>query len=763
LLCYRCGSHVPDNADTCANCGQKLAGGGVRQATATFSRRRLGLTVIDGAPYKQGDILLDRYTILDVVGMGPVGHVFRAHDKQIDVEVALKSINPRLVQTPEERKQFAKAIRQGRKLSHQNLVRAYEDGEDKDRPFYTMQFLEGLTLRKIIDLRVGKGQYFTMREVEPILGQIAAALDAAHKHGPHADLKPENIIVLPDLLKVSDYGLGNAIPRLPFVQAVKQRRADVYLAPEYAQGIEMDQRVDLYSLGVMVGEMLSGEVPDGSIPELTTKNRELPAQMEGLYRKALNANPLARPKTATEFFNEFSEMTRRISPPPLKAKPEPASPPRPRASGINAPLELVARMQDKPPPPVPDELLSDEHEVTSGDIEEIPADATQPIETAGVPPLPPPVPDGATELMPSLPNPPVLHRPLYSLEEPAEQTSTYQAHRNRTVLWLVVLTACGLLTGSLGGYWILERSRQPPPMEHPVEPPPPEMVNDAQKQAEEKRRADEAAAAEKTARDKAEQERLAQQKAADEKAAQDKAAQDKAAQERAALDKTPQDKPEDKRSGEAKPARGEGKNEARVATARAGCPDGMKQIPSGAFRIGTSKDDPMMGFDEKPLRSMELGAYCVDTFEYPNRRGAIPRVNVSWSDAKRLCEEKGKRLCTEEEWEKACKGPSNGRYPYGNQFDANACNTEDETGEDRSVAYSGKFSRCRSGFGISDLSGNVAEWTASPYASNADMTQKGGSFGRPDYAARCSARKNGSPNSRSPEVGFRCCADAAAP
>ena len=171
----------------------------------------------------------------------------------------------------------------------------------------------------------------------------------------------------------------------------------------------------------------------------------------------------------------------------------------------------------------------------------------------------------------------------------------------------------------------------------------------------------------------------------------------------------------------------------------------------------------MMGFDEKALKSVDVPAYCIDIFEYPDRRGVLPTVNVTWNDAKRLCEAKSKRLCTEEEWEKACKGPGGLRFPYGNPFDANVCNTEDDSGEDRTLAPSGKFGRCRSAYGVADMSGNVAEWTSSPYAANADMTQKGGSFGRPDYAARCSARKNGSPTSHSQEVGFRCCASVGAP
>src|SRR3954470_6811782 len=100
LLCYRCGSHVPDTAESCPNCGQKLAGGGVRQATATFSRRRANSSIVEGAPYKPQDLVSNRYLVKDIIGAGPLGFVFRAHDKEIDVEVALKVINPRLVQTP---------------------------------------------------------------------------------------------------------------------------------------------------------------------------------------------------------------------------------------------------------------------------------------------------------------------------------------------------------------------------------------------------------------------------------------------------------------------------------------------------------------------------------------------------------------------------------------------------------------------------------------------------------------------------------------
>ena len=117
-----------------------------------------------------------------------------------------------------------------------------------------------------------------------------------------------------------------------------------------------------------------------------------------------------------------------------------------------------------------------------------------------------------------------------------------------------------------------------------------------------------------------------------------------------------------------------------------------------------------------------------------------------------------RRLCSETEWEKACKGPDNPRYPYGNGYDANACTTEDGSGRDRSLAEQRQVLALPVGLrgdGHLRQRGGVDREL---YGSGSDKALKGGAFNRPDYAARCSARKNAAPSSRSSEVGFRCCA-----
>jgi formylglycine-generating enzyme required for sulfatase activity len=184
----------------------------------------------------------------------------------------------------------------------------------------------------------------------------------------------------------------------------------------------------------------------------------------------------------------------------------------------------------------------------------------------------------------------------------------------------------------------------------------------------------------------------------------------------------------------------------------------MRRVSGGAFKMGS--EQPVQELGEHLSAPRQVASFCMDEYEFPNQPGAQPRVNVAWLEAKSLCEELGKRLCTEAEWEKACKGPGNALFPYGNAFDGAACNTEDVGKAERKPAAAGQFARCRSGYGLADLSGNVAEWTSTSHTrdSNKEMTQKGAAFSKAEYTGRCSTRMRGELTARSPWVGFRCCA-----
>jgi serine/threonine protein kinase len=276
--------------------------------STTGIRRRLSPALLAGAPFRIGDRMAERYVVKDAIGIGPLGYVFRATDEQQGIDVAVKMIHPRFVQTAEEREALTGAVEPARRFMQPSLARVHDLGVEQGWPYITYSFLDGLTLRRMIDSRLAKGQTFTLEEVEPFLGQLAAALEATHALGAHADLKPENVVILPDMLRVVDWGVARGLPRLPFVQAQKQKATHRYLAPEVVSGIEVSSRADLYSLGVLVGEMLTGLTPDDDIPELRLTAPDLPEAVEGFYRRALNERPEARFRSVRELYEEFVAM-----------------------------------------------------------------------------------------------------------------------------------------------------------------------------------------------------------------------------------------------------------------------------------------------------------------------------------------------------------------------------------------------------------------------------------------------------------------------
>jgi formylglycine-generating enzyme required for sulfatase activity len=169
-------------------------------------------------------------------------------------------------------------------------------------------------------------------------------------------------------------------------------------------------------------------------------------------------------------------------------------------------------------------------------------------------------------------------------------------------------------------------------------------------------------------------------------------------------------------------------------------------VTTATFPKGSVKGRDVSGAEAVAL-ARSGKAYCVDAHEYPGN-GRTPKVNVTFDAAAGLCKAAGKRLCTDGEWQRTCGGA----FPYGKQFDAGRCNTEDADGEARSLSATGRFPRCRSAVGAYDMSGNAAEWTA-------DQTVRGGDYTSADEDAACSAGGKRAAGSARPSIGFRCCAD----
>jgi serine/threonine protein kinase len=212
-----------------------------------------------------GETFAGRYTIEAVLGRGGMGTVYRARDTELGETVAIKTLRPELVQDADSRERFKDEIRLTRRITHRNVVRTHDFGEAKGLCYLTMEFVEGLTVRELLNVR-------RRLEVEPALAigiQLAESLVVAHGMGViHRDIKPQNMLLNDEgVLKVMDFGVARLVERTGGggggvrTQAGMIVGTPLYMAPEQLAAEAVDARADLYAVGVVLFEILTGEPP----------------------------------------------------------------------------------------------------------------------------------------------------------------------------------------------------------------------------------------------------------------------------------------------------------------------------------------------------------------------------------------------------------------------------------------------------------------------------------------------------------------------
>lgn len=186
-------------------------------------------------------------------------------------------------------------------------------------------------------------------------------------------------------------------------------------------------------------------------------------------------------------------------------------------------------------------------------------------------------------------------------------------------------------------------------------------------------------------------------------------------------------------------------------------PANMVWVPAGPFIRGRMRQDPSSTVQEPLSELAKTPGFLIDMYEYPNLKGEAPKFEVSHDQAEKLCADAGKRLCTADEWERACKGPQSAVYAYGNAYDPEYCGQGLED-----VHASGARADCRSGYNAFDLSGSFREWTSTP-AKKGRFLVKGGVKGSPERGTRCATAVDESENYADKTLSFRCCRDEDAP
>ena len=253
IKCPKCDFENPDDLSFCGKCGTPLIPSDELSPSVTKTletpTRRL-------AP---GSIFAARYEILEDLGKGGMGEVYRVKDKTLEEEMALKVLKPEIAADKDMIERFKNELKLARKIGHRNVCRMYDLNEEEETPYITMEYVKGEDLKSFIRRKERlKGE-----EVIALAKQVCEGLAEAHRLGVvHRDLKPQNIMIDKDRnTKIMDFGIARSVEAPGVTQSGVMIGTPDYMSPEQAEGEESDQRSDIYALGVILYEMVTGGVP----------------------------------------------------------------------------------------------------------------------------------------------------------------------------------------------------------------------------------------------------------------------------------------------------------------------------------------------------------------------------------------------------------------------------------------------------------------------------------------------------------------------
>jgi len=319
MKCPECDFDNPEGSSFCGKCATPIPSSEEISDFPTGTREK--------TPDKltRGTTFASRYEIIEELGEGGMGKVFRVEDKRIHEEIALKVLNPEIAADKKTIERFRNELKFARKIAHKNVCRMYDLNEEKTTHYISMEYVPGEDLRSMIRMT----KQLSVGTAISIVKQICGGLAEAHRLGVvHRDLKPSNIMIDKDgNARIMDFGIARSLKAKGVTAAGVMIGTAEYMSPEQVEGREADQRSDIYSLGVIFYEMVTGRIPfEGetflsiALKHKTEQprdpkelNTQLPENLTNVILKCMEKDREKRYQTAEGLLSELNKIEKGIT------------------------------------------------------------------------------------------------------------------------------------------------------------------------------------------------------------------------------------------------------------------------------------------------------------------------------------------------------------------------------------------------------------------------------------------------------------------